>query len=131
MLYEFNGNGNTLYGKLTVIDEDGKEIEDEDIVEAAKLTYDLAGDLINELLIPGLNDILYAGKEFPRGEDGQDIYENHGWDMMRAAYKVAAYSGAGKVKGQDLVVYPVDPVDYRIGYYGIGEFRMTVKLLRL
>lgn len=130
MLYEFNGNGYILYGKLTVVDEDGHEIKDEDVVRAAKLTYNLAGDLINELLIPGLNDILYQGAETPLGEGGQDIYENHGCDMMRAAYKVAAYSGAGKVKGQDLVVYPVDPVDYRSDY-GIGEFRMTVKLLKL
>lgn len=127
----FEANGTTIIGYLEVIDQDGVEVIDEDIVNVARKVYTAAGEFINELLIPGLNDILYANRKFPMGDRDQKTYEDHGFEMMRAAYEVIAYSGLGKVPGKDLIVIPVEPIDIYASYFGLPKFRMSVKILEL
>ena len=117
-------------GYLIVKDQDGNEVDDEDIVDAARRVYDASCEIINQLLIPGLNDILYKERKFPLGRD-QEVYEEHGWTMMRAAYIVTAYSGLGKVRGKDLVVYPTDPIDIYNGYFGCPTFEMNIRVEKL
>lgn len=119
-----------LIGYLIVKDQDGNEVDDEDIVDAARRVYSASCELINPLLIPGLNDILYKERKFPLERD-QEVYEEHGWKMMRAAYIVTAYSGLGKVQGKDLVVYPTDPVDIHNGYFGCPTFEMNIRVEKL
>jgi hypothetical protein len=119
-------------GYLIVKDQDGNEVDDEDIVDAARRVYDASSELINPLLIPGLNDILYKGHEFPLERDqDQEVYEEHGWTMMRAAYIVVAYSGLGKVRGKDLVVYPTDRIDIYNSYFGCPTFEMNIQVEKL
>ena len=123
--------GSKAVGYLIVKDQDGREVEDEAIVDAARAVYSASSDIINPLLIPGLNDILYKERKFPLEERDQEVYEEHGWAMMRAAYIVTAYSGLGKVKGKDLVVYPTDPIDIYNGYFGCPTFEMNVRVEKL
>lgn len=129
--HELRANGTAVWGFLEVIDQDDVEVVDEDIINAARNVYTASSDLINELLIPGLNDILYANRKFPMGDRDQKTYEGHGFEMMRAAYEVTAYSGLGKVPGKDLIVIPVEPIEIHESYFGCPTFRMSVKILEL
>jgi hypothetical protein len=129
--YELRANGIAICGYLEVIDQYDVEVVDEDIINAARNVYTASSDLINELLIPGLNDILYANRKFPMGDRDQKTYEGHGLEMMRAAYEVTAYSGLGKIPGKDFIVIPVEPIEIRESWFGHPTFRMSVKILEL
>lgn len=82
-------------GYLIVKDQDGNEVDDDDIIDAARRVYSAS------------------------------------CEMMRAAYIVTAYSGLGKVKGKDLVVYPTDPIDIRNGYLRCPTFEMNIRVEKL
>lgn len=90
-------------------DQDGNPILDPEMTKTAMTVYNEASRLlINPLLIPSLNDILYAGKKFPLRD--QKTYEQRGLDMIETAYKLTAYAGFGKCG--DKLVYPFDMLMY-------------------
>ena len=90
-------------------DQNGNTILDPEMTKTAMTVYNEASRLlINPLLIPSLNDILYAGKEFPLRD--QETYEKRGFDMIETAYKLTAYAGFGKCG--DKLVYPFDVLIY-------------------
>ena len=92
---------------------DGEIIEDEALQKAALAVFNEAADMVNELIIPGLNDILYKEK-FPLSEEVRARYEKNAFDAIAAVYKVTAYSGFGKVG--DKLIYPVR-IDPWIGHW--------------
>ena len=98
--------------KLRYEDQDGNPILDPKMTKTAMTVYNEASRLlINPLLIPSLNDILYAGKEFKEFPlRDRQTYEQRGFDMIETAYKLTAYAGFGKCG--DKLVYPFDLLMY-------------------
>lgn len=107
-----------IIGSLVVKDQNGNIINDKALKEAALLVYNEAGEmLINDLLIPCLNDIVYEGIS-PRYDECEDLYQHHGEEAFAAAYKFLAYCGYGKVGSK--LIYPSEvPLIYE-GVSGPG-----------
>ena len=117
-----------IYGKMIMVDQYGNEVEDKEVFDTCMKVYGKATDLINDELIPALNDVLYKGRIFPMEEHDQAVYERHGDEMSAAAYKYIAYAGFGKVPGRNLIAYPVETVTMDLERH---EFHMEVRIEEL
>ena len=93
--------------KIRYEDQDGKPITDRALCKTAMTVYNKATELlINPILIPMLNDVLYGERKFPLEDSEQQVYEDHGFRMMEVAYEFTAYSGFGKCG--NYLVYPTE-----------------------
>lgn len=117
-----------LYGVMIMVDQYGRKVEDKAIFDTCMRVYGDTTDLINETLIPALNDVLYGERNFPLKKRDQDVYERHAEEMSNVAYKYVAYSGVGKVPGRDLIAYPVETVTMDLKRH---EFHMKVNVEKL
>ncbi len=103
-----------IYGAMIMTDQYGNKVEDKDIFDTCMQVYSMATELINSMMIPALNDILYGERKFPMEEKDQAVYEHHGDMMSNATYKYVAYCGTGKVPGKNLLAYPAETVSINL-----------------
>ena len=117
-----------ICGAMVMTDQNGKKVEDRAIFDTCMSVYRVATELINSLMIPALNDILYGDREFPLDEHNQAYYDYHGEEMSKATYRYIAYAGIGKVPDRNLIAYPVGTVTMNLEEH---EFHMEVRNERL